>query len=47
MTGRCGGAARGRVSELGAVGEERQHGRVQASAAASAEVGGHVGAGAG
>ena len=47
MAGGCGGAARGRVGDLGAGGEERQHGRVQASAVASAEVGGRVGAGAG
>ena len=47
LTGGCGGAARGRVSELSAGGEERQRGRVQASAAASAEVGERVGAGAG
>ena len=47
LAGGCGGAARGRVGELGAGGEERQHERVQASAVASAEVGGHVGAGAG
>ena len=47
LTGGCGGAARGRVSELVAGGEERQRGRVKASAAAPAEVGGCVGAGAG
>ena len=47
LAGGCGGAARGRVSELGACGEERQRGRVQAGAVASAEVGGRVGAGAG
>ena len=47
LTGGCGGAARGRVSELGACGEERQRGREQASAPASAEVGGRVGTGAG
>ena len=47
MAGGCGGAARGRVGDLGAGGEERQHGRVQASAVASAEVGGRVGTGAG
>ena len=47
LTGGCGGAARGRVSELVAGGEERQRGRMKASAAASAEVGGRVGAGAG
>ena len=47
MAGGCGGAARRRVGELGAGGEERQRGRVQASAMALAEVGGRVGAGAG
>ena len=47
LAGGCGGAARGRVSELGACGEERQRGREQASAPASAEVGERVGAGAG
>ena len=47
LAGGCGGAARGRVGELGAGGEERQRGRVQASAVASAEVGGCVGVGAG
>ena len=47
LAGGCGGAARGRVGELGAGGEERQRGRVQVSAVASAEVGGRVGAGAG
>ena len=35
------------MGELGAGGEERQRGRVQASAVALAEVGGRVGAGAG
>ena len=49
LAGGCGGAARGRVSELGTGGEERQRGREQASAPASAEAGGRgrVGAGAG
>ena len=47
LIGGRGGAARGRVSELGACGEERQRGRVKASAAAPAEVGGRVGAGIG
>ena len=47
LAGGCGGAARGRVSELGASEEERQRGRGQASAVPSAEVGGRVGAGAG
>ena len=47
LAGGCGGAARGRVGELGACGEERQRGREQASAPTSAEVGGRVGAGAG
>ena len=35
------------MGELGAGGEERQRGRVQASIVPSAEVGGHVGAGTG
>ena len=35
------------MGELGAGGEERQRGRVQASTVALAEVGGHVGVGAG
>ena len=47
LAGGCGGAARGRVGALGSSGEERQRGSEQASAPAPAEVGGHVGAGAG
>ena len=47
FTGGCGGAARGRVSALGAGGEERQRRSERASAPAWAGIGGRVGAGAG
>ena len=47
FAGGCGGAARGRVSALGAGGEERQRGSERASAPASAGIGERVGAGAG